>query len=192
MAAATTPGTPKPLNSQCRPGCDIPPSGQAVRAPPPRARSASTRRIPDSSPSGLPHDSAPVPVLPRYRLHSAAGQRRDLPAAATARQCGGTGARGAEPESSDPRARPEPAIGSAPCAAPLILGPISRLPSHRTPTLASVTAPPPKERWGGGVGAAQVEARAVALQSGDLGHKYFCLLLSPARIPKGGTGASEG
>lgn len=191
FAAATTLGSPKPLNSQCRPGCDVPPNGQAARAPPPRARSVSTPRIPDCSPSGVPHGSAPVPVLPRYRLHSAAGQRRDLPVAATARQCGGRGARGAEPESSEPRARREPAIGSAPCAAPPILGSLSRPPSHRAPTLAGVTAPPPKERWGRAL-PKLIEARTLALQSGDLGHNYFCLLSSPARIPRGGTGASEG
>lgn len=60
FAAATTLGTPKPPNSQCRPGCDSPPSGQAARAPSPRARSVSTPRIPDCSPSGVPHRSAPV------------------------------------------------------------------------------------------------------------------------------------
>lgn len=36
FAAATTLGTRKPPNSQCRPGCDSPPSGQAARAPSPR------------------------------------------------------------------------------------------------------------------------------------------------------------
>lgn len=117
----------------------------------PLARSVSTPRIPDCSPSGVPHRSAPVSPA----TLTAPQRSRDLPAAATARQRDGRGARGAEPESSEPRVRREPAIGSAPCAAPPILGPLSRPPSHREPTLAGVTAPPPKRAIG--ESAAQVD-----------------------------------
>lgn len=92
-------GPPSRPTHRAGPGVMSLPVDRQLGHRPPRARSVSTPRIPDCSPSGVPTGSVPFPVLPRYRLHKTAGQRRDSPAAATARQCGGRGAREAEPES---------------------------------------------------------------------------------------------
>ncbi|KAF7465688.1 Hypothetical predicted protein [Marmota monax] len=188
ITVATTPVIPEPLNSRCGPGAlSLSAAKQPDTAP---SRPELPPGIPDCLPWGGLLDSAPAHVPPRYRFLSEAGQHRDLPAVATARQWAGRGARGAGPESWPRPARRQLAIGSAPCAEPQVRGAASRPPSHRAPTLAGVTVSPPKERWK--TLEDQVESRTVALQSGDSGHNYFCPFLSPARIRGLSVGASEG
>lgn len=199
-ASSTTPqprppwGPPSRPTHSAGPGVMSLPVDRQLGHRPPRARSVSTPRIPDCSPSGVP--PPPPAQCPSQSCH-VTGSTKQQGSAETRRRrrLRGSAAGGARERRSrkarSPRARREPTIGSAPCAAPPILGLLSRPPSHRAPTLAGVIAPPPKERWGR-VLPKLIEAGAVAMQSVDLGHNYFCLLSSPARILRGCTGASEG
>lgn len=185
-AFATTLGSPSRLTHGAGPGALSLPAGRQPGHCPLAPGAASTIWIPNCLHSGVLLRSTPVLVSPRHRLLSSAGTCQ--PPRLRISGAGGA-ARGGVVKLGAPSAAGakdwERALRRA-----AIRGPASRPPSHRAPTLAGVTVPPPRERWGETV--AQAAARAAALQYKDIDHNYFCLFLSLARMLGGGIGTSEG
>lgn len=173
-----------PLTVQAR--CAVPPGPQAARTPPPARGGRLHSRDPHLLVRrGVPHGSAHVPVPLPHRLLSAGTCRRR-------RQGGGRGARGGAAQLGVPSAaragerepaQPSPARPGAP-------GPASRPPSHRAPTLAGVTAPPPRERW-------RIPWPKLRPRQGLRGPEmmattiFVCFYHQPASL-EGGNGAPEG
>lgn len=98
---------------------------------------ASTAGIPDCSPPGSPTTTTQRPSQPRRVIGSTA-------LGLTGGSDGGRGAHGAGLKARSLECGGSQRLGTRPAPR---RGPASRPPSYRAPTLAGVTAPPPKERW---------------------------------------------